>query len=171
MRNTTATNSNVYVLESELNMYEFNPAYPSKPKTIGEIIRKARMDKGLQEKELARLAGVTASTVGNWEIYGKIPRLEYYRKLKNVLPVDISPEMLYKDYPVNPVALNQKIKQKRLNLHLSQRELAEQLGLCVDTLRDWEAGRALKKPFESSKEKIKNFLDKKHTVVYNRMYG
>jgi ribosome-binding protein aMBF1 (putative translation factor) len=36
-------------------MLDFNPDYPSNPKTQGQRIRKARMNKGLQIKELASI--------------------------------------------------------------------------------------------------------------------
>jgi DNA-binding transcriptional regulator YiaG len=47
--------------------------YPASPKTLGERIRKARMDAGLQIKELAGMLGVTEDTVINWEIRGMKP--------------------------------------------------------------------------------------------------
>lgn len=65
-------------------MNDFNPAYPKEPKTLGERIRKARMDKGLMIKELAKFVGVTEDTVINWELRGVRPRgksLERMRKL------------------------------------------------------------------------------------------
>ena len=49
-------------------MNDFDPDYPKEPKTLGERIRKARMDKGLMIKELAKQLGVTEDTVINWEI-------------------------------------------------------------------------------------------------------
>lgn len=49
-------------------MNDFDPDYPKAPKTLGERIRKARMDKGLMIKGLAEQLGVTDDTVINWEI-------------------------------------------------------------------------------------------------------
>ena len=49
-------------------MNDFDPDYPKAPKTLGERIRKARMDKGLMIKGLAEKIGVTEDTVINWEI-------------------------------------------------------------------------------------------------------
>ena len=43
------------------------------PKTFAETLRKARMDAGLQVKELAAMVGVTESTVINWELRGMKP--------------------------------------------------------------------------------------------------
>lgn len=63
----------IYTLEITLNLNEFNPAYPKNPQTLGEQIRKARMDKGLMIKELASQLGVTEDTVINWEVRGRNP--------------------------------------------------------------------------------------------------
>ena len=51
----------------------FNDDYPVNPKTFGEKLRKARMDAGLQIKELAEIIGVTPDTVINWELRGIRP--------------------------------------------------------------------------------------------------
>ncbi len=68
-------------------MLDFNPSYPREPKTLGERIRKARMDKGLQIKELARLVGVTEDTVINWEVRGRKPRRKSLRRLKELIEI------------------------------------------------------------------------------------
>ena len=52
----------------------FNPTYPEDPKTFGQALRKARIDAGLQIKELAKEIGVDEMTVINWEIRGMKPR-------------------------------------------------------------------------------------------------
>lgn len=63
----------VYTLEIEVNLLDFNPKYPKNPQTLGERIRKARMDKGMTVKEVAVLFGVSDTAVLNWEIRGKMP--------------------------------------------------------------------------------------------------
>jgi hypothetical protein len=42
--------------------------YPFDPKTIGEHIRKRRLDLGLLQLEVAKMIGVTESTVWNWSM-------------------------------------------------------------------------------------------------------
>jgi len=58
----------VYTLELEVNLLDYNPTYPRNPQTLGERIRKTRMDKGMIIKKLASQVGVTDDTVINWEI-------------------------------------------------------------------------------------------------------
>ena len=75
----------VYTLEIEINLLDFDPDYPKDPQNLDERIRKARMDKGLKIKELARLIGVTSDTVINWEIRGVKPTRKSPDKLKAFL--------------------------------------------------------------------------------------
>ena len=41
--------------------------YPANPKTIGEHIQKKRLDCNLKQSEIARIIGVSDSTIWNWE--------------------------------------------------------------------------------------------------------
>jgi len=41
--------------------------YPSEPKTIGEAIRKRRLDLGLRQIDVANVLGCNEMTVVNWE--------------------------------------------------------------------------------------------------------
>ncbi len=66
-------------------MNDFDPDYPKEPKTLGERIRKARMDKGLMIKGLAEKIGVTEDTVINWEIRDMKPRGNNMKKLNEIL--------------------------------------------------------------------------------------
>ena len=43
------------------------PAYPRELRTIGDQLRKRRLDLGLRQKDVARLLGVDETTVYNWE--------------------------------------------------------------------------------------------------------
>lgn len=51
----------------------FRKDYISDPHDLGSSIRKVRMDKGLQIKELAQMLEVTEDTVINWEKRGVKP--------------------------------------------------------------------------------------------------
>ena len=75
----------VYTLEIEINLLDLNPKYPKYPKNLGEKIRKARMDKGLLQKELAEQIGVTKDTVRNWEIGRTEPIRESVEKIKEFI--------------------------------------------------------------------------------------
>ena len=75
----------VYTIDLEINLFELNPAYPKEPKTLGQHIRKARMDKGLLIRELAEFVGVSPDTVINWELRGVKPTAQRLSRVKGVL--------------------------------------------------------------------------------------
>ena len=75
----------IYSLEVEINLLEFDPKYPKSPKTLGEKLRKARMDKGMTLKEVAALFGVTDTAVINWEIRGINPEGRNMERVKDFL--------------------------------------------------------------------------------------
>ena len=68
-------------------MTELNPAYPKEPKTLGERLRKARMDKNMLIRELSQLIGVTEDTVINWELRGKRPHKTSLSRINSFLEV------------------------------------------------------------------------------------
>ncbi|MCK4673518.1 helix-turn-helix transcriptional regulator [candidate division WOR-3 bacterium] len=56
--------------------------YSIKPKTLGEKIRKHRMDLGLFQKDVAKFVGVKTDTVTLWEKDKTKPSKENLRKIK-----------------------------------------------------------------------------------------
>jgi len=44
-----------------------NKAYPKEVKTIGDAIRKRRLDLGLRQKDVAKIIGCDKTTILNWE--------------------------------------------------------------------------------------------------------
>ena len=54
---------NLHVFSIEIDLLLHNPAYPKEPKTLGERIRKVRMDRGLTMKVLASTLGIATMTV------------------------------------------------------------------------------------------------------------
>ena len=71
----------IYTIELDVNLLHFDSRYPKNLRTFGERLRKARMDKGLQIKELAKIIGITPDSVINWEIRGVKPRKKHMAKL------------------------------------------------------------------------------------------
>ena len=54
---------------------------------IGERIKQLRQKAGLNQRELADMAGVSFSTLRRWEVYGASPRVEEISKLAAALHV------------------------------------------------------------------------------------
>ena len=47
--------------------FSYPNGYPVNPKTIGEHLRKKRMDCGLLQSDVARIIGVSEESIWNWE--------------------------------------------------------------------------------------------------------
>ena len=61
--------------------------YPNR--TLGQRIRKARLEKGLFQADLAIKLGVDAMSIVNWELDRNIPSKKNQRKLKAILDIDV----------------------------------------------------------------------------------
>ncbi|MGB3341233.1 MAG: helix-turn-helix transcriptional regulator [bacterium] len=59
--------------------------YPVGPKTLGEKIRKKRMDLGLFQKDVAKFVGVVTDTVTLWEKGRKEPSKRYLKRIEQFL--------------------------------------------------------------------------------------
>ena len=50
---------------------------------FGEYIRKARLEKGLRQMDVARAIGVSEMTIANWERYPTVP-MRHHRKVRRL---------------------------------------------------------------------------------------
>ncbi len=76
-----------YLFSRPLNRLEFDPTYPRNPRTLGDYIRKWRMEQGLLIRELASALGVREDTVTDWEKNRRVPRNQkQIRALREGIP-------------------------------------------------------------------------------------
>jgi transcriptional regulator with XRE-family HTH domain len=123
------------------------PGYPTNPLTIGDHIRKRRMDLGLLQREVAELIGVTESSVWNWE-HGVEPEQHYNPKIIKFLgyiPFDCP------DDTVGRLAWYKRTNGLTLN------ELGQQMQRHPDQLQEWLSGTRF--PFRKSRDRIELFLE------------
>ena len=59
--------------------------YPVRPKTIGEKLKKKRLDMGLYQKDVAKILGVDVNTITNWEKGRCVPSRECLGKVEGFL--------------------------------------------------------------------------------------
>jgi DNA-binding transcriptional regulator YiaG len=59
--------------------------YPIEPKTIGEHIRKRRMDLKMTQKELSKQFGVSEDTITYWEVGRSKPQKKFYSRIISFL--------------------------------------------------------------------------------------
>ena len=74
-----------------------NPVYPTTLQTIGDHIKKKRLDKNLFQKDVAALLGVKEESIYNWENHRSKPRISYFPKIIKFLeyfPLDLINETI-----------------------------------------------------------------------------
>jgi len=91
-------------------------AYPKTLETIGDHIRKRRLDLGLFQKEVAVTIGVDTCTVTNWERGHSEPELRLIPSIIGFLGYEPTSDL--------PATLGERIKQYRILKGISQKELA-----------------------------------------------
>ena len=107
-------------------------AIPAVPKTIGEHIKKRRLELHLLQKDLAQQIGVHVESLKNWERNVEIPMVRYIPKIVEFLGYDPMPE---------PKAIPERITYARRRLGMTQDNLAKVLGSDSASIWRWETGQ------------------------------
>jgi len=107
------------------------PPWAFVPSTLGQHLKKRRLELGLLQREVAQRLAVDQFTYLTWEKDRKIPWDRYAPALKAFLGYDPGPA---------PVSLPGRLKAKRRGLGLSRKAAARRLGIDEGTLYRWERG-------------------------------
>ena len=106
--------------------------YPNQINTLGDHIRKRRLDLGLLQKEVSEKIRVDESTIYHWERQRTQPEIRFIARIIEFLGYDPIPQ---------PKSFPEKLKTYRLRMGLSQKKLAIKLGIDPSTILKWEKGR------------------------------
>ncbi len=90
------------------------------------------MDLGLLQREVAERIGVDETTIYHWERQRTLPEIRFIAPIIEFLGYDPLPQ---------PKSFPERLKTYRLRMGLSQRKLAEKLGIDPGTLGGWESER------------------------------
>jgi transcriptional regulator with XRE-family HTH domain len=120
--------------------------YPKEINTLGDHIRKRRLDLGLLQREVAEKIGVDETTIYHWERQRTLPEIRFIAPIIDFLGYDPLPQ---------PKSLSERLKTYRLRMGLSQRKLAAKLGIDPGTLGGWESGKHL--PTKTHQQLIEDF--------------
>ncbi|MDR3402026.1 MAG: helix-turn-helix transcriptional regulator [Chthoniobacter sp.] len=105
--------------------------YPTSPKTVGEMIRKRRLDLGLRQIDIAKMIGCDEMTIVNWEKGYRTPRVKHMTGVIEFLGY-------------NPLqggdTMAQRLLNHRKSLGITQKEFARQIAVDPSTLARWERG-------------------------------
>jgi len=123
-------------------------AYPKELKTLGDHLRKRRLELKLCQREVAQLLGVEKATIWNWENNYSSPYLYYIPRIIKFLG--------YVPFEDQAKSLGEKILNYRRLLGITQKELANRLDIDPSTLARWEKNES--KPKEKLFKKLNKFL-------------
>lgn len=121
--------------------------HPKEINTLGDHIRTRRLNLRLIQRQLAEQIGVSGATITNWERNESIPVIRYMPAIIRFLGYD----------PLPPASSShERLAGARRKLGLTQRKMAELLGIDPGTLQGWEAGDH--QPSKRSLEMLGKFL-------------
>ena len=138
---------------------------PKEPKTIGECLRKRRLELGIVQLEAARRLGISTVTLSRWECDKVYPTWNHQPDLIAYLGYDPFPSCGLRDPHGNePLGvaflstgtLGDRIRTRRLELKLTAKECAQKLKVDAKTLHGWENNRH--QPSAGAKTRIIAFL-------------
>jgi transcriptional regulator with XRE-family HTH domain len=104
--------------------------FAQNPKTLGDHIKRRRLELGLYQAQLAPILGITESTITNWEKNRTNPTLHLLPKIIEFLGYD--------PLPPGTTSLGEILLRYRKTRGVSQKEMAKSLGIDPTTLARWE---------------------------------
>ena len=122
--------------------------------TIGDHIRKRRLDLGLLQKQVAERIGVDADTIMQWELNRRAPKIQYIPKIIRFL--GYVPFSMGESFP-------EKLKAYRMLKGLTQQQLADVLGVVLPTVQTWEAG--IHQPMPKMREWVMEVIERAHRAA------
>ena len=133
--------------------------------TIGRFLRSKRFELGLTQKEVAARAGISQQALSNIEIGLRLPRSDTIERLEKVIG-EIPAHLISYPQPRNKGvpffskkrtnALGKFVTKRRLELHLTQEQVAERLGVCRVVVARIETG---------TYKYVKNLLERLATAL------
>lgn len=97
---------------------------------------------------------MTTDTITNWELNRCEPEVQYFPKIIDFL--GYVPFLMGESFP-------ERLKAYRMLKGLTQRELAQELGVDPTTVMKWETGKS--KPMPEAQERVEKILDEAATVA------
>ncbi|MFN2375242.1 MAG: helix-turn-helix domain-containing protein [Candidatus Binatia bacterium] len=124
--------------------------YPKELRTIGDRLKQRRLDLGVRQQDVAAKLGVSSSTVRDWELGHKTPKLQHRPTLHAFLDEE-PPREIATTFP-------EGLRAARRAMGLSRRRLAGLVRFgCPDTIADWEHG--IRMPMPRHLERLKLFFE------------
>jgi DNA-binding transcriptional regulator YiaG len=121
-----------------------NDGYPTNPQTLGEQIRKRRMDLSLLQKDVAELLYISTDCVTNWENNHAEPQIQYFPAIIQFLG--------FYPFKKDLSTLGGQIQYYRFTHGLNHKKLGKLLDVNATTIASWESN------IHTPKTKVKQLL-------------
>jgi transcriptional regulator with XRE-family HTH domain len=130
--------------------------YPDVLNTLGDHVRKRRLDLGLRQRDVAAQLEVNVMTVNYWETNRNHPSLRMIKRITDFLGYNPNLEAQAQE------SLGEQIFRIRRALGIRQKDLAREIGVDPGTLAKWE--RRKQSPSSAHRTRliqISNWLQRK----------
>jgi transcriptional regulator with XRE-family HTH domain len=117
--------------------FKATTGYPEAPKTLGEQIRKRRLDLGIRQIDAAKIIGCNEMSVVNWEKGHGEPRITHLAGVVAFLGYD---PFATKAVEEDNRSWAERLLAYRKARGLTQKHLARKLEIDPSTLARWERG-------------------------------
>lgn len=125
-----------------------NPAYPTEMNTLGDHLRKVRLNRGLSQHDVAKILEVTTDTVTYWENNRNQPTAKFAKAIIEFLR--------YIPFSLDGCSIGKQLYYARLVTGKTQQEVAKLIGCDESNLRSIELGR--RKPGVDTTRKIEEYV-------------
>lgn len=115
---------------------------------MGEHLKRARLDRSIRQREVARSIGCRPAALGSWEKGRVAPDVRFWPAILAYLGYDPRPE---------PAGFGGRIRAAREAEGLSERELARKLGLDPGTVDAWERDQ-VRRPYPRIRRVFERWL-------------
>jgi len=136
-----------------------NPAYPHKLETLGDHLRKIRLDRGLSQVEVARQLKVTTETVTGWELNRHEPKTTLVKRIYGFLG--------YCPCALGSNSIGDRLRQARLCLGHTQKQAASKINCDCSNIRLIEKG--LREPQMTTRRKLDEYIRKAFETPSNEL--
>jgi transcriptional regulator with XRE-family HTH domain len=125
--------------------------YPETLQTLGEHLKKRRLDLGLLQREVAEQVGASKATLLNWERGRSEPELRFMLAIIRFLGYDPTA-------PDPTLSIGERLRATRRARGLSRKKVALLLGIDESTLWKWEERGEQGRPARRVLAAVEGFL-------------
>lgn len=126
-----------------------NPAYPIELNTLGDHLRKVRLDRGLSQPDVAVILKTSTDMVTNWELNRNQPTAKFAKAIIDFLG--------YVPFSLDGCSIGKRLYYARLISGKTQEEVVKIVGCDKSNLGRIEPG--FQKPLRKTREKIERFVE------------